>query len=332
LSVDLTKLHKYNSGKQGESVPKVQWAIIRANSAPAPAILLQPGASELLDITQPIIFNWTAAVDPDDDQVSYTLHVWNNTMDITISGITDTVYNLPAYTLRGHTSYSYTITASDKLAATMSVYGNIITKNSRPPIAAITYPVEGEEPVYNNAKLEITWEPNPLKDADGDGLIAIIRLYGPGIDTTITIEGNPGILYIPAQWLQGKKPYTLEGKLYDGIEYTDFASIINFIAPPAIGIDSPESLKLKLKVYPNPFTGKATIQYILNAKSRVWLSLCDLSGKELRLLIQQDQPPGEHTVPLESYNYMSGIYVLRLIADSEDGKISVGTCKVIVLK
>jgi hypothetical protein len=332
LSIDLTKLQKYSSGKQGVSVPKAQWIIVRTNRAPTAVLLQQPVASQLVDASQSITFNWIAATDLDNDPITYKLHIWNSTKDTTISGIKVTSYNLPANKLRGHSTYSYTITAGDGFAETVSTEEKINTKNHLPPVASITSPLAGVDASYTNDKLQISYAPDPEKDADGDYLTAIIRLYGPGIDTTIITTGNPGIVYIPSKRLQEKQSYTIEGKLYDGIEYTPFAGTITFIAPKVVGIDDPESITVNLTVHPNPFNGSATIHYLLFVKTRVRLSFCDLSGREIKLMVQSIQPPGEYSVVLESDSYISGTYLIRLMTKSADGKTVVETCKVVVQK
>jgi hypothetical protein len=332
LSIDLTKLQKYTSGKQGVSVPEAQWTVIRINQAPSPAILQQPDATELLDVTRSIAFNWIAATDQDNDPVIYVLHIWNNTEDITITEILSTSYTLSANKLKGHSTYWYTVTASDGMAETPSTEQKINTKNSPPPVAAITSPLAGVDASITNGQLQIIYAPHPEEDVDGDYLTATIRLYGAGIDTTIIATGNPGIVYIPAKRLQDKQSYTIEGKLYDGTEYTPFAGTVTFTAPFGVGIDDSKYTTRSLKVYPNPFNGSAIINYILTVRAKVRLSLCDLSGREIKHLVQYTQMPGEYTVVLESDGYMTGTYVIRLIMKTADGKVFVETCKVVVLR
>jgi hypothetical protein len=330
LSVDLTKLQKYTSGKQGVSAPEARWTVIRINQAPAAVILQQPDATQLLDATQPIVFSWTASTDPDNDPITYVLHIWNNMKDTTIAAIPVTSFTLPANRLKGHSTYWYTVTASDGMANTLSAEQKINTKNNLPPVAAITSPLAGVEATYTDGQLEITYAPNPEKDMDGDYLIAIIRLYGEGIDTTIITAGDQGIVYIPSKRLHDKQSYTIEGKLYDGAEYTPFASTITFTTPSGVGIDDLKSASGSLTVYPNPVKGSAIIHYVLNARARVRLSFCDLSGREIKLLVNSIQPPGEYTLELESEGYMTGTYVLRLMMKITDGKPFVETCKVMV--
>ena len=216
------------------------------------------------------------------------------------------------------------------MAETPSAEQKINTKNSLPPVAAITSPLEGVDAIITDEQLQIIYSPNPEKDVDGDYLTAVIRLYGAGIDTTIITTGNPGIVYIPAKRLQEKQSYTIEGKLYDGTEYTPFDGTITFTAPLGVGIDDSRSAAGSLTVYPNPVNGMATIHYKLNVRAWVRLSFFDMSGREIKMLVQAVQPAGEYTLELESRAYMTGSYVLQLMTKTTNGKMFVETYKVVI--
>jgi hypothetical protein len=64
--------------------------------------------------------------------------------------------------------------------------------------------------------------------------------------------------------------------------------------------------------YPNPFNPRTFIPYRLASSSSVRLSIVDLLGRELALLVDGPQNPGRHVVPWNAANMPSGVYFCRL--------------------
>ncbi|SHK35147.1 LamG-like jellyroll fold domain-containing protein [Rhodothermus profundi] len=72
------------------------------------------------------------------------------------------------------------------------------------------------------------------------------------------------------------------------------------------------SRALLLGNFPNPFQGRTTIQYELHQPMPVRLSIWDLSGHEVRVLIDALQPAGQYTLIFDAADLPSGTYFLRL--------------------
>ena len=72
--------------------------------------------------------------------------------------------------------------------------------------------------------------------------------------------------------------------------------------------------------YPNPAITQTTIAYTLTAKANVNLRVIDLAGKQLAVLVKQEQAAGkqEYYWELSKNNITSGMYILIL---QVDGKI-----------
>jgi len=70
--------------------------------------------------------------------------------------------------------------------------------------------------------------------------------------------------------------------------------------------------------YPNPFNPSTTIQYTIKRKQFVTLKVYDILGKELLVLVNEEQAPGEYKInfntqqTLSHNQYTSGIYFYRL--------------------
>ncbi|HTY57733.1 MAG TPA: FlgD immunoglobulin-like domain containing protein, partial [Bacteroidota bacterium] len=73
--------------------------------------------------------------------------------------------------------------------------------------------------------------------------------------------------------------------------------------------------------YPNPFNPTTTITYSLKSKRQVVLKIFDSSGREIRRLVSEVQPMGDHKVVWDGTNrsgapVASGIYFYRLQVDN----------------
>jgi photosystem II stability/assembly factor-like uncharacterized protein len=67
--------------------------------------------------------------------------------------------------------------------------------------------------------------------------------------------------------------------------------------------------------YPNPFNPTTIIHYQLKTKSHVQLTIYDLTGREVKKLVNQNQNAGEYSVNFNAGNFASGIYIYRLKTD-----------------
>ena len=77
-------------------------------------------------------------------------------------------------------------------------------------------------------------------------------------------------------------------------------------------ISHPTSFKL-LQAYPNPFNPSTTICYVLKDPGRIKLSVFDILGREVKLLVNGYSAAGEHTAVFTPDNSSSsGIYLVQL--------------------
>jgi hypothetical protein len=87
-----------------------------------------------------------------------------------------------------------------------------------------------------------------------------------------------------------------------------------------VGVDFRHSINLPTlnilyQNYPNPFNNTTIIRYKLSIKCYIRLLVYDLLGKEVALLIDGVQEPGEKNVLFDAYNLSSGMYFYRLVID-----------------
>jgi hypothetical protein len=71
--------------------------------------------------------------------------------------------------------------------------------------------------------------------------------------------------------------------------------------------------------YPNPFNPITAIRYWLSVASEVRLSVHDLLGREIAVLVNERKAPGSYSVRLDGNGLASGVYLYRLTACPTDG-------------
>jgi len=69
--------------------------------------------------------------------------------------------------------------------------------------------------------------------------------------------------------------------------------------------------------YPNPFNPSTTLSYVLDKKGTVKLTVYDITGKQIKTLVNTSQSPGVHSVVWDGTNNQnqpvaSGVYIYRL--------------------
>jgi photosystem II stability/assembly factor-like uncharacterized protein len=84
-------------------------------------------------------------------------------------------------------------------------------------------------------------------------------------------------------------------------------------APLDAGSPNPKRIALATPS-PNPVTGEARIRFSLSHPGRARLSLYDLSGRRVAVLVEGDLPGGAHAARLDAHRLPAGVYVCELVA------------------
>jgi hypothetical protein len=84
--------------------------------------------------------------------------------------------------------------------------------------------------------------------------------------------------------------------------------------------------------YPNPFNPSATINYQLPRAGYVKLSVNDMLGREIAILVDGMKQPGYYSIKFEGKNVTSGIYFARLTVQTSSGTAFMQTKKIVLLK
>jgi len=93
----------------------------------------------------------------------------------------------------------------------------------------------------------------------------------------------------------------------------------------ALGLEMPASVAEKhaepstfhlSQNYPNPFNPTTHISYELDQHTHVQLTVHNLRGEQIAVLINGQRPAGSHTVAFDASELSSGIYIYKLRTDS----------------
>ncbi|MDI6401519.1 cellulase family glycosylhydrolase [Balneolaceae bacterium ANBcel3] len=66
--------------------------------------------------------------------------------------------------------------------------------------------------------------------------------------------------------------------------------------------------------YPNPFNPSTTISFHLPERSDVELTVYNMLGQRVQILVQENKPGGRHTVTFDAKGHSSGVYMYRIRA------------------
>ncbi|RPI18885.1 MAG: T9SS C-terminal target domain-containing protein [Ignavibacteriae bacterium] len=126
-----------------------------------------------------------------------------------------------------------------------------------------------------------------------------------GVTQVFDLDGFTTLLQGPDGFIYGLSGgYITAGGLYR-------------IKPQAFGIKNNKNVAdvFELKQnFPNPFNPNTKINYELKAASDVRLSVFDVTGKEIAVLINKKQNPGPYEVIWNAEGFSSGVYFYRISA------------------
>ena len=76
-----------------------------------------------------------------------------------------------------------------------------------------------------------------------------------------------------------------------------------------LSLSAPE---LVMKTSPNPFTDNTNIQYELRSATNVGISVYDVNGVEVKVLVNKNQPAGSYTQTLDGKGLAAGVYFVKI--------------------
>jgi hypothetical protein len=86
--------------------------------------------------------------------------------------------------------------------------------------------------------------------------------------------------------------------------------------------------------YPNPFNPTTTIEFGIPEKGNVRLSVLNILGEEIRILLNEEKEAGYHSVDFNSKDLPSGVYFYRIQSgpSTSSGQVFIETKKMILIR
>ncbi|HSL88618.1 MAG TPA: T9SS type A sorting domain-containing protein, partial [Ignavibacteriaceae bacterium] len=90
-----------------------------------------------------------------------------------------------------------------------------------------------------------------------------------------------------------------------------YDSLVLFTTP-VYGEPPPVYSYSLLQNYPNPFNPVTKINYSIAHTGKAILKIYDVLGREIRTIVNEEKPAGNHTVEFNAADLASGVYIYRL--------------------
>lgn len=149
-----------------------------------------------------------------------------------------------------------------------------------------------------------------IYDSDNGGADTAISLRNSFLDSLAVMIGTVGDS-IRCSW---------RGWAYNGYDSTQSAnSFLVTLKRTSIGVNVistivPEKFNLENN-YPNPFNPATVINFDVAKAQNVKISVYDLTGREISILVNEQLQPGKYRVSFNGTNVSSGVYYYRMEAD-----------------
>ncbi len=140
------------------------------------------------------------------------------------------------------------------------------------------------------------------KDASNFHLYNIRDPQQPRWITSLNLPDFPNDIL-----LQNGLFYVIESSGIEVLRYTGE----DYIPEPELSL--PDDLHLE-SAYPNPFNSMTYLSYTLPFRENTRLSIVDLSGREIEVLVYEEQVSGCHRTVFDASTLPTGVYVARLEA------------------
>ena len=180
-----------------------------------------------------------------------------------------------------------------------------------PDIVTIT---DAGKAVYAFGDYDPTTIPGPDTE-DGSGITKISDLLEDFSYTASLVSHSDGLRIGALHW--NDETYDGAASLAAVKAAYDAATAVEDVISPDFG----------LKNYPNPFNSNTTISFNLEKASHVNLSVFDISGRRVQVLLDENRIAGMHEVQFAPENNTSNVYFIRLT--TEDNTV---TRKMMMLK
>ncbi len=198
----------------------------------------------------------------------------------------------------------------------VNAFVNILPFLTDPDIDAPPIPVQNLHiSSIGNDFIELSWDSSPLGDLSGYKIC--YKTDTTEFFYTDTIDVGNVTSYSLAG-LSAGSTYYITAICYDTDGNNSWYSSEVCASVPAVGLQSngeniPGEYSLSQN-YPNPFNPTTIIRYSIPEQAHVNLTIYNISGQCVDILVNQSQEPGCYSVQLDASEFVSGIYFYRIQA------------------
>jgi hypothetical protein len=277
-----------------------------------------------------------AARDPDDDSVVYMIERGPAGVSLDSVGV---LRWRPTFTQSG--DYTLVVSANDKKLTKEAKSTVRVLDVDRPPGSFVLNRPARNDTVRMvlSTPLRFSWTRSVDPDI-GDTVQYRIHFWGPKLDTTFRNQYDTAIQVNLKTHLQYLSHYfwTVIGS--DGVLATVAADTFAFATSGGITgsvellSQTPKSYDLEQSI-PDPFNPMTTIRYALPERSYVKLTIFNMLGEALIVLVSGEKDAGIYDVTFDASEFTSGAYMFRLDAHPLSGNPSkdfVNTKKMFIVR
>jgi hypothetical protein len=276
------------------------------------------------------------AADPDGDSVWFSLKNGPEGLSLSPTGVLNWK---PSFTQAG--DYRIIVSARDQ-ELSMDAVGKIHVLNTdRAPS-----PFDLRRPLDNDTvrlvlstPIRFVWSRSIDPDVD-DTLRYTLHVWGPKLDTLIHSQSDTTLPANIKPYLQPSSAYRWGVTVYDGV--MNIHSVETFSFRTSEGItgsaelisEIPKNYYLEQSL-PDPFNPMTTIRYALPERSYVKLTIFNMLGESLLVLVSGEKDAGVYDVTFDASDFTSGAYMFRLDAHPLAGNQSkdfVNTKKMFIVR
>lgn len=176
-------------------------------------------------------------------------------------------------------------------------------------VPALNTPLDGAQNVGVSKQLK--WF------SHGDDVIYQLEVSIDSLFSTFFKQVKVGVTYNTVVGLQDSTIYYWRVKANNGGNWSGYSPVWHFYTTGLMSVDDLSFIEKGYRLdqnIPNPSTGKTSIKYAVPGKERVRITLFDIAGKEISILVDEEKMKGEYEVTLDMNKYSAGTYFYTMQA------------------
>ena len=321
-----------SDGSLSDTSTTTRITVLNVNRPPVFSSVL---ADTTISEDQVLRCQWNGS-DPDSDNTWFSLK--QGPEGLTVDSLGFMMWR-PTFAQAG--SYRILVSLHDQDLSSDTVVTIHVRNKDRTPLAfSLQRPSQNDTVrLVLSTPIRFLWNRSFDPDAD-DTLRYTLHVWGPKLDTMIHGQSDTTILASIKPWLQPLSIYRWNVNVTDGTISVSSADTLSFKTSAGITGSAellsqiPKNFDLEQSL-PDPFNPMTTIRYALPERSYVKLTIFNMMGESLLVLVSGEKDAGVYDVTFDASDFTSGAYMFRLDAHPLGGnqaKDFVNTKKMFIVR